>query len=207
MDPGITELTDAALVQGALGDDVEAFGQLYRRFHPRLVRLVVRMTGDRELAEDVAQEALVRAFAKLDTFDRSRPLWPWLKVIASNLAVDAGRKRSREVEWDPGDVAAVPAIEDPSCEDGMLLAQALSNLPDRQRVAVSLRYLEDWESAEAASFLGLSIPAFEQLLFRARKRLRLEYSRIAQGALGVFGAPARWLRRETTRLGARMPGA
>ena len=42
--------------------------------------------------------------------------------------------------------------------------------PDRQRVAVSLKYLQDWESSEAASFLGLSTPVFEQLLFRARKR-------------------------------------
>lgn len=195
MNPGISELTDAALVQSALGHDEEAFGHLYRRFHPRLVRLIVRKTGDRLLAEDVAQEALLRALDKLDTFDRSRPLWPWLKVIASNLAIDAGRKRSREVEWDPGDSADVAAAEQPSCEDGMVLAQVLKNLPDRQRVAVSLRYLQDWESSEAASFLGLSIPAFEQLLFRARKRLRVEYSRIAQGALGVLGLPARWLRR------------
>src|SRR5688500_10752505 len=164
MNPGISELTDAALVQGALGDDEEAFGHLYRRFHPRLVRLIVRKTRDRALAEDVAQEALLRALDKLDTFDRSRPLWPWLKVIATNLAVDVGRKRSREVEWDPEDTAGVAAAEMPACEDGMVLAQVMSNLPDRQRVALSLRYLQDWESSEAASFLGLSIPAFEQLL-------------------------------------------
>ena len=203
----MSELTDAALVQGALGDAEEAFAHLYRRFHPRLVRLIVRRTGDRALAEDVAQEALLRALDKLDTFDRSRPLWPWLKVIASNLAVDAGRKRSREVEWDPGDTEGVTAVEMPACEDGMVLAQVLSNLPDRQRVAVSLRYLQDWESSEAASFLGLSIPAFEQLLFRARKRLRLEYSRLARGAFGVFGPPGRWLRREMARLAGRLPGA
>lgn len=203
MNPGITELTDAALVSGALADDVEAFGHLYRRFYPRLVRLIVRKTGDRPLAEDVAQEALLRALDKLDTFDRARPLWPWLKVIATNLAVDAGRKRSREVEWEPEEAAGMPARELPSCEDGMVLAQVLANLPDRQRVAVSLKYLQDWESAEAASFLGLSTPAFEQLLFRARKRLRLEYSRIAQGALGFFGGSSGWLR----RLAARTPGA
>lgn len=207
MNPGMTELTDAALVQGALGDDGEAFGHLYRRFYPRLVRLIVRKTGDRTLAEDVAQEALLRALDKLDTFDRARPMWPWLKVIATNLAVDVGRKRSREVEWEPDDAAGLPAKELPSCEDGMVLAQVLANLPDRQRVAVSLKYLQDWESSEAASFLGLSIPAFEQLLFRARKRLRLEYSRIAQGALGTLAFPARWLRREAARLGARFPGA
>ncbi|HYP24727.1 MAG TPA: sigma-70 family RNA polymerase sigma factor [Actinomycetota bacterium] len=207
MNPGRIDLTDAALVQGALGDDADAFGHLYRRFYPRLVRLVLRKTGDRVLAEDVAQDTLLKALDKLDTFDRTRPLWPWLKVIATNLAVDAGRKRSREVEWDPGDAAGVAAEELPSCEDGMVLAQVLSNLPDRQRVAVSLRYLEDWESSEAASFLGLSIPAFEQLLFRARKRARLEYSRIAQGALGVLGLPARWLRQEVSRFGARVPGA
>lgn len=206
MNRGIDELTDAALVQGALGDDGEAFGHLYRRFYPRLVRLIVRKTGDRALAEDVAQEALLRALDKLETFDRSRPLWPWLKVIAINLAVDVGRKRSREVEWDPEDAAGTAAKEMPSCEDGIVLAQVLANLPDRQRVAVSLRYLQDWESSEAASFLGLSIPAFEQLLFRARKRARLEYSRIAQGAFGLAGIPARWFRRGAARASGRFPG-
>ena len=155
MNPGTIDLTDAALVHGALGDDAEAFGHLYRRFYPRLVRLVVRKTGDRQLAEDVAQEALLRAFDKLETFDRTRPLWPWLKVIATNLAVDVGRKRRREVEWDPEDAAGVAAAEVPSCEDGIVLAQVLSNLPDRQRVAMSLRYLQDWESSEAASFLEI----------------------------------------------------
>ncbi|HEX2295377.1 MAG TPA: RNA polymerase sigma factor, partial [Actinomycetota bacterium] len=170
MDPGTIELTDAALVQGALGDDGEALAHLYQRFYPRLVRLVARKTGDRALAEDVAQEAILRALDKLDTFDRSRPLWPWLKTIATNLAVDAGRKRSREVEWDPADAAGTPARDLPSCEDGMVLAQVLASLPDRQRVAMSLRYVQDWDSSEAASFLGLSVPAFEQLLFRARRR-------------------------------------
>jgi RNA polymerase sigma-70 factor (ECF subfamily) len=205
MNPGMTELTDGALVESALAADQEAFGSLYRRFYPRLVRLIVRKSGDRALAEDVAQETLLRALHKLDTFDSSRPLWPWLKTIATNLMVDSGRKRSREVAWEPDD-ATVPASEMPACEDGMLLAQVLQNLPDRQRVAVSLRYLQDWESSEAASFLGLTIPAFEQLLFRARKRLRVEYSRIAQGACGLAALPLRWLRHEATRF-ARLPGA
>ncbi|HEV2755935.1 MAG TPA: RNA polymerase sigma factor, partial [Actinomycetota bacterium] len=202
----MTELTDGALVEGALAADQEAFGFLYRRFYPRLVRLIVRKSGDRALAEDIAQETLLRALDKLATFDSSRPLWPWLKTIATNLMVDSGRKRSREVAWEPDD-DTVPAKEMPGCEDGMLLAQVLQNLPDRQRVAVSLRYLQDWESSEAASFLGLTIPAFEQLLFRARKRLRVEYSRIAQGAFGLAALPLRWLRRESTRLGAQFPGA
>lgn len=206
MNPGMVELSDGALVEGALADDEEAFGSLYRRFYPRLVRLVVRKTGDRPLAEDIAQETLLRALDKLHTFDSSRPLWPWLKVIATNLLVDSGRKRSREVAWEPDD-AGLPAKEMPGCEDGMLLAQVLRNLPDRQRVAVSLRYLQDWESSEAASFLGLTIPAFEQLLFRARKKLRVEYSRIAQGAFGLAAFPIRWLKREAERLAAQLPGS
>lgn len=206
MNPGMTELSEGALVEGALAADQEAFGFLYRRFYPRLVRLIIRKSGDRALAEDIAQETLLRALDKLHTFDSSRPLWPWLKTIATNLMVDAGRKRSREVVWEPDD-EGLPAKEMPGCEDGMLLAQVLQNLPDRQRVAVSLRYLQDWESSEAASFLGLTIPAFEQLLFRARKRLRLEYSRIAQGAFGLAGLPLRWLRRESARIAAHFPGA
>src|SRR5687767_12323464 len=75
-----------------------AFDDLFRAFHPRLVRYCRFRTGDESLAEDVAQEVLLRAYHKRGDFDPARPLWPWLKVVANNLIVDHARRRDREAK-------------------------------------------------------------------------------------------------------------
>lgn len=171
------------LAAGALGARERGratFDALYRDSYSRLVRLVAGKTGDRALAEDVAQETLLRAFSKVSAWDE-RPLWPWLRVIAVNLSADVGRKRSREVSGDPDGEGLAPGNIH-ACDDAILLEQMMARLPDRQRVAVSLRYLRDWTRAEAASFLGVSVPAFDQLLFRARRKLRVEYARLTAAA-------------------------
>ncbi|MGH2685723.1 MAG: RNA polymerase sigma factor, partial [Actinomycetota bacterium] len=63
---------------------VGSFEILYRRYFPRLVRLLAARLRDRDAAEDLAQETLVRALTHFDRFDASRPIWPWLKTIALN---------------------------------------------------------------------------------------------------------------------------
>jgi RNA polymerase sigma-70 factor, ECF subfamily len=154
------------------------FDAIYRRFYPRLVALCRRRAGDDTLAEDVAQETLIRALTHRDVFDRGRPAWPWLKTIATNLIVDHYRKQVRETALRAEHGGAV---EDPACvEETDLLRRAIERLPRRQRAAVALRYLNDWDAQDAASFMGVTRPAYEQLLFRARRRLKTEYSRLSQ---------------------------
>lgn len=166
-----------ALVQRAVAGDREALALLYRRYYPRVFALAVRLTRDVQLAEDVAQEALLRILDGRGPRDSTRPLWPWLKVIATRLTVDLRRRRSRELMGEPDD--DMVAAESASSEQRVVLDGALSRLTPRERVALVLRYLEDRGTAEAASLLGLSVPAFEQLLFRARSKLRLEYRGIS----------------------------
>jgi RNA polymerase sigma-70 factor (ECF subfamily) len=188
---GLAEFSDGALVEHHLVGKPEGFEALYGRFWHRLVAYCERLTGDPALAEDVAQDAMLRAHAHLRGFDVRRPMWPWLKAIAVNVAADQVRGRTNETEWtEDADVRV--GDDDPVLVERQLLARAMGRLPARQRVALGLRYVHDWSPGEAADFLGLTRPAFEQLLFRGRQRLRMEYERAARGlgdGLGVVAAP------------------
>jgi RNA polymerase sigma-70 factor, ECF subfamily len=197
------DLADGALVRGHLqGDEGESFAVLYRRFFPRLVRMCERRTGDRSIAEDIAQETLIRAHANLEGFDANRPMWPWLKTIATRLVIDHARERAREVLGDPADRPT-------DCDDERwrveraVLSQALSRLPRQQHIAMQLRYLDDWTPSEVAAFLGVSRSAVEQLFFRARRKFRHEYRKASRGAFGFLLLPAGAIRRRLHRIAER----
>ena len=168
---------DGALVQLHLNGHGDAFAALYREYFSRLVRLCRARTGDLATAEDLAQEALLRALNHMDRFQVDRPMWPWLKTIAIRLSIDYSRQRRPEPCEDPCEGRSV-SDDTGWLEEGPILEEALAGLPARQRVALKLRYLDDWTPAEAAAALGLTRPAFDQLLFRARGKLRTEYRRV-----------------------------
>jgi RNA polymerase sigma-70 factor (ECF subfamily) len=85
----------AALIEAHLGGDPHAFGQIVARYQVRLLNFVYRMIGDRERAEDLVQEAFLRVHRHLDRFDPSRKFSTWIYTIASNLAKNELRNRSR----------------------------------------------------------------------------------------------------------------
>ncbi|HEY7873796.1 MAG TPA: sigma-70 family RNA polymerase sigma factor [Actinomycetota bacterium] len=182
----------------SLGEDFDA---LYRRYYPRLVAMCRRRAGDETLAEDVSQETLIRALTHRDAFQQGRPVWPWLKTIATNLIVDHYRKQVRESALlvDREHVAE----EGPSLEETDLLRRAIQQLPRRQRAAVALRYLNDWDAHDAASFMGVTRPAYEQLLFRARRRLKTEYRRLSQEVSAGVSAGSAALRQWSRRAGIK----
>lgn len=156
--------------------------ELYQRYYMRLVRVCERRLGDTHLAEDVAQEALLRALRYLGGYDPSRPIWPWLRKIGLRVAYQASQKRAAErcSEVPPEDLdtlaAAAPTHD---VEQSVVLWAALEAVPARQRAALVVRYLDDLSTADSARLYGLRVPAFEQLLWRARRRLSAEYQRIA----------------------------
>lgn len=163
--------------------DDTVFEALYSEHFDRLRRFVLGLTGQAALAEDVAQETLLRAYVRMDTIDFDRPLWPWLKCVAVRLIVDNSRVQRRE-SLDPD-----PAVESPIdtfdvTVERQLLSDALRSLPPRQRIALGLRYLENWKSAEVAAVLGMSRVAVEQLLLRGRRRLSAEYLALGGEATG-----------------------
>ncbi|HEU0132154.1 MAG TPA: sigma-70 family RNA polymerase sigma factor, partial [Mycobacteriales bacterium] len=186
---------DGTLARAHLAGDRDAFAALYRRHHPNLVDWLTTRTRDRARSEDLAQEALVRALRSLACYDPSRAFWPWVRTIAFHLMANDAQKRSAELPVD--DVAAVgePAGADDAervvTRDA--LVRALRELPARQRRALVMRYLEDRPPDEAAAAFGLTRPAFDQLLWRARQSLSKAYRAPALAALPLAGRLRRLL--------------
>src|SRR5918912_1448066 len=130
--------SDAKLVELARRGSREAAAELFARHWRPAWRAAYAVTGRRELADDVAQDAFERAFAALSRFDERRPFAPWLHRIVVNRCLDLLRSERRLVAGD-----AVERIEgewrDAAAEDRALL-QAVAGLSPQRRVAIVLRY-------------------------------------------------------------------
>ena len=91
----LRDLTDSQVVQASLDGDSRAFGELVRRYDGRLLNFVYRTIGDRERGQDLVQETFVRVYRHLHRFDQSKKFSTWIYTIASNLAKNELRNRSR----------------------------------------------------------------------------------------------------------------
>jgi RNA polymerase sigma-70 factor (ECF subfamily) len=168
---------DAAdlLARSAAGDR-RAFDEIVTRYGPVALRVAARMAPDRQSAEDIAQEAMVRIWRRADEFDGRRARFTtWLYRIVVNLCIDLSRK-PRPValpeDFDPVDPSAGAAESVEMEERRSALVRAIDELPSGQRAALMLVYDEGLSGAEAAQVLGVSAKAVERLLARARARLR-----------------------------------
>ena len=155
--------------------DAAAFGQIVDATSGRLVRLAARMLGNVVDAEDVVQEAYVKAYRALTTgeFDGRANVSTWLYRIVTNQAIDAMRGRARRPK--PTDTADESTSDLASAEQKMALAELsdfMSELPPDQRAALVLKAVEGMTSPEIAEVLQCSEGAVEQRLVRARAALR-----------------------------------
>jgi RNA polymerase sigma-70 factor (ECF subfamily) len=174
-------VTDAELVRQAQGGDPEAFGVLVERHAPMVRRLTRAVLRHAEDADDAAQDTFFSAWTALRRFDPSAPLAPWLARIAVNAARDLSRRRRvRSTEAVPDSLAATGAAPDSEAERGLLRArldQALSSLPERQRLVVVLFEVEGYGHAEIGAMLGVPEGTARSDLFHARRRLRAALTR------------------------------
>ena len=139
--------------------------------------MLVRLTGDPALAEDLAQETFVKAFRNLAAFDSKRRLSSWLFRIAHNTGIDALRRfRPPTIDLDAGDAAdepAAPGVADPVERRalGRALQTALARLRPDQRTVVVLRYESGLSFEEIAQVLGIPESTARSHVHRARKEL------------------------------------
>lgn len=167
---------DVDLMHLSAGGDRRAFDEIVARHGAFALRVATRVVRDRLMAEDLVQEAMVRAWSQAQHFDPRRARFTtWLYRIVMNLCIDQGR-RVRPVplppDFNPVDPAASADELIEASERDALLAGAVSELPVNQRAALTLVYDEGLSGAEAARILGLSAKAVERLLARARVHLR-----------------------------------
>jgi RNA polymerase sigma-70 factor (ECF subfamily) len=172
------------LARGERGRACEAYEVLVGRLQRRASRLAYWYLRSVEDADDAVQEAFVKAFERLDQFRPGRPFEAWFLRILVNGCLDRSKSRGRRQKWMLGaehasGVEDRMAAPEPTPEARLLfaerqraLAQAIQQLPDRQRTVVLLSQLDGRSSAEIGELTGLRESTVRVHLFRAMRRLR-----------------------------------
>ena len=181
---GATDPDQELLSRVARGDPA-AIQALVARKLPRMLALASRMLGDPVEAEDVAQEAMLRAW-------RQAPKWrpgaakfdTWLHRVALNLCYDRLRRRRETIMADPPDRPDPAPGADHGLETtelGLRVNEALAVLPERQREAIILCHYQELSNIEAAGLMQVSVEALESLLSSGRRALRVALADAAAG--------------------------
>lgn len=179
-------MTEQELVARARAGDQQAFEQLVLDNQNRIYSLAVRLTGDREEAFDLAQDAFVKAWQGLPAFQGESSFATWLYRLATNVCIDHLRrqKRRRQVEsevslddeesgWtEPADWRQDPQRQLERSEQGRALARGLEALPAQQREILVLRELSGLSYQEISQKLGLDMGTVKSRIARARLALR-----------------------------------
>jgi RNA polymerase sigma-70 factor, ECF subfamily len=168
---------EAGLIEKAQHGDRNAYGELVRRYYSGVVHVVYRLCGDSNLAEDMAQEAFIRAWINLPSFHPQSSLRNWLYRIAVNAALDVLRRKPEEnleeetVHMIP-DPAKSPETALIEKERVAMLQQAMRSLPEAARSVLVLREYGGLSYQEIASTLDVPIGTVMSRLNYARNRLR-----------------------------------
>lgn len=169
-------LSDAELVGRARDGDGTAFGQLVERHYDYVYRVAYRWCGRKQDAEDVAQEVCIRLGKAIRSYRGGGAFTSWLYAMALNAARDLGRKSARDkakteafgahalIDAQPAEQAGDPIDE---------MWQAVRQLPDKQREAVTLVYGEGLSHAAAAETMAISEATVSWHIHEAKKRLRI----------------------------------
>jgi RNA polymerase sigma factor (sigma-70 family) len=168
---------DHALARAAAGGDASAFEALYRRHAARIHGVVARLVGyDRARAEDLVQEAFVRAWQALPAYRFESAFGTWLHRLAVNTALmDLRAARSRPRGSDDGDALDQVGAPDSAGQATALsldLERAVATLPPRARAVLVLYDVEGWKHEEIAEALGMAVGSSKAQLHRARGLLR-----------------------------------
>ncbi|HEY6902858.1 MAG TPA: sigma-70 family RNA polymerase sigma factor [Candidatus Acidoferrales bacterium] len=188
---GIVRDDEHLLVSAAKGGDNTAFEELVSRYEGKIFGLTMSITGNRADAEDATQEAFLKSYTHLETFQGDSRFYTWLVRIAANEALMRLRKRRpgefsldepiageedlmpRDLEeWRPD-----PEQQYAQTEMENIVNDAIERLEFDFRIVFMLRDVEELSTEETAEALGMSIPAVKSRLLRARLKLRQKLNR------------------------------
>jgi RNA polymerase sigma-70 factor (ECF subfamily) len=183
-DSVISQATDARLVDQARRGNTDAFGQLAQRYERRVLKVIRRFMPDQELAMDLAQDAFLKAFDRLEQFDPSRRFGPWLFRIAVNTTYDYLRKIKRKGKWALFSEAGEDRIPDPEAADPRQdldlsheVRKVLEELPESYRTVMVLRDLEGFSTSEVAAVTERSEATIRWRLAEARRMFKDAWER------------------------------
>jgi RNA polymerase sigma-70 factor (ECF subfamily) len=178
--------TELELVQLARKGDLEAFAELARRYQDELVNYIAKFCGSSDDANDVAQEALVKAFTKLGSFKGNSSFKTWLYRIATNHCIDAARKQQRvpaplslDAEPEEGralvdtlEAAGEPLSELTVWELQREVRKAILRLPPKLRAVLVLHDLQGLQYGEIAEVVGVPLGTVKSRIHNAREQLK-----------------------------------
>jgi len=172
---GRSSNVSTGLVKRAVGGDVDAFEELYRQSVGRVYGLCLRMCGNQSLAEELTQEAFVRAWQKLPSFRGDSAFSTWMHRLTVNVVLghqrSAGRRQTRETaagkEWysEGNTTRERPGV-------ALDLERAIAGLPKRARTVFVLHDVEGYKHSEIAQVAGMAVGTSKAQLSRARQLLR-----------------------------------
>jgi RNA polymerase sigma-70 factor (ECF subfamily) len=172
-----TAESETSLIEQTQNGDRNAFGELVSRHYQGVVMIVYRMCGDTGMAEDAAQEAFIRAWVKLPTYQPRAPLRNWLYRIAVNAALDTLRRKPESTFEDEELTMVTGRVENPEAiliekERAIHLQQVIKSLPEAARSVLVLREYGELSYHEIASVLEVPVGTVMSRLNYARGRLR-----------------------------------
>lgn len=170
------EPDETQLLAQAKGGDKTAFGRLVRMHQRRVLRMVMSMVGDLDVAMDIVQDGFIRAYHALDRFEEGQPFYPWLSTIATNLTLNHLRRNKRQTSLDDSHREQADPAPDPleklqTEENERRFMEAVQRLPDEYRTVFVLRTFEQLSYDEIAARLKISMGTVDSRIYRARRRL------------------------------------
>ena len=174
--------SDELLLRRAQKGDAEAFEELMAAQESRMYAIALRMMGNREDAQDCAQEAMVRIYRAMGSFKGQSSLATWIYRITMNTCLDELRRRKvRKVTsldtlvesgWSPTDKGETPEEYGLRSEKQTVLNDAIQSLPDDMRAAIVLRDIKGYTYDEIADILNANVGTIQSRISRGRERLR-----------------------------------
>lgn len=166
--------------------DQNAFAEIVEIYKDKVFQLCYRMLGNRHEAEDIAQEAFIRAYVNIHSYDLNKKFSTWLYRIATNLSIDRIRKKKPDYYLDAeiagsegltmysqvaADVA-LPEDELESMELQALIQSEILKLPEKYRSVIVLKYIEEFSLKEIGDILDLPVGTVKTRIHRGREALR-----------------------------------
>jgi RNA polymerase sigma-70 factor (ECF subfamily) len=167
--------SDEELMAAYVSGDAEAFGELFERYAPTLLRIMRRQIRSGDDAQELVQQTFLQLHRARNDFEQGRRLRPWLMTIAYNLKREFFRRRMRKpeapLEYEPTDDSD---SRDPleRKDDAQRVREALEKLPEGQRDVIVMHWFEEMSFPDVAEVLGLSVSAVKVRAHRGYKVLR-----------------------------------
>ncbi|AMA72316.1 MULTISPECIES: RNA polymerase sigma factor [Aneurinibacillus] len=169
-------MVDAELIRSAQNGDRKALVQLLESIEHSVYRTAFYILGNEHDALDASQEALIRIYTKIDTYQEKAKFSTWVQRIVTNICIDKFRKKKETVSIDQHELTLYDShdVEREIERAGVAeeVREAIKRLPEHQRTVVTLRYLQDLSYGEIAEVMDMPLNTVKSYLYRARQHLQ-----------------------------------